>query len=76
MGKLSNEEKEAMNALIGKIYGKTVFDKDFEKALNGKPFAFKYPPKGDAENEFFQKHTVIIVTNWNNVVQSYWAVGE
>ena len=76
MGKLTEEEKESMNALIGKVYGKSVFDKDFEKALNGKPFAFKYPQKGEPLNEFFQKHSVIIITNWNNVVKSYWVVGE
>jgi hypothetical protein len=76
MGKLTDEEKGSMNALIGKVYGKTVFDKDFEKALNGKPFALKYPPKGEPLNEFFQKHSVIIITNWNNVVKSYWVVGE
>jgi hypothetical protein len=73
---LTPEEKKAMDALKGKIYGRTVFDKDFEKALNGKPFAFKYPQKGEPLNEFFQKHSVIIITKWNNVVKSYWVVGE
>ena len=33
-------------------------------------------PKGEPLNEFFQKHSVIIITNWSNVVRSYWVVGE
>ena len=73
---LTPEEKKAMDALKGKIYGRTVFDKDFEKALNGKPFVMKYPPKGEPQKQYFQQHGVIIVTNWNHKVLDYWVTGN
>jgi len=60
---LTPEEKKAMDELKGKIYGRTVFDKDFEKALNGKPFVFRYPQKGEPLKQYFDQHGVIIVTN-------------
>jgi hypothetical protein len=73
---LTPEEKKAMDELKGKIYGRTVFDKDFEKALNGKPFVFRYPQKGEPLKQYFDQHGVIIVTNWNNKVIDYWVTGN
>ena len=73
---LTPEEKKAMDELKGKYYGRNVFDKDFEKALNGKPFVFRYPQKGEPLKQYFDQHGVIIVTNWNNKVIDYWVTGN
>ena len=58
---LTPEETKAMDALKGKIYGRTVFDKDFEKALNGKPFVMKYPPKGNHKNNIFNNMVLLLL---------------